>query len=82
MFMWIIWPLLIAYATNTIMTTAFTDIPQDKIMFIWFSLIAFISLITLPSADFANEPCFDGMVRIKSRKQLYDRGWTPDRQPL
>ena len=70
--MWIIWAPLIAYAMNT-----FMDIPGDKIMFIWFSLIAFISLITPPSADFANEPCLDGMVRIKSRKQLYDRGMNP-----
>ena len=77
MFTWIIWPSLIAYATNTIMTIALTDIPKDKIMFIWFSLSAFISLITLPFVDFANEPCLDGMVRIKSRKQLYDRGTDP-----
>ena len=62
---------------NTIMTIAGMDIPGDKIMFIWFSLIAFISLITPPSSDFANEPCLIGMVRIKSRKQLYDWGMDP-----
>ena len=77
MFMWIIWPLLIAYATNTIMNIALTDIPQDKIMFIWVFLIAFVSLITPPFVDLANEACLDGMVRIKSRKQLYDRRMDP-----
>ena len=51
--MWIIWPPLIAFALMEIMTIALMDIPGDTIMFIWFSLIAFISLITSPSVDFA-----------------------------
>ena len=34
-------------------------------------------LIILSFLDFANEPTLDGMVRIKRRKQLYDRGMDP-----
>ena len=68
---------MIGYAMNPIMTIALMNIPGEKIMFICFSLIAFICLITPSSVDFANEPCLDGMVGIKTRKQLYDRGTDP-----
>ena len=56
-----------------------TDMPQNKIILI--CLIAFavsipslIRLSSLDRANEANEPSLDGMVWMKSEKQLYDAG--------
>ena len=57
----------------------FTDMSYDKIIFI--CLIAFagsisslIRLSFLARANEASEPSLDGMVWMKSEKQLYDAG--------
>ena len=46
-------------------------------MFICFSVISFIFLITLSFVDFVNEPSLDGMVQIKSKKTALRQGDGP-----